>query len=39
MYIYTVIAYNYFGKFYIREIESGQLKNDCNDMLTVRERE
>jgi Ca2+-binding EF-hand superfamily protein len=34
IYIYTVIAYNYFRKFYIRELEPGFVRDDCNNMLT-----
>ena len=34
IYLYTVIAFNFFRKFYTKE-EDGEKKYKCNDMLTV----
>ena len=35
VYIYTVIAFNFFRKFYVSEEEEGQPDAKCHDMLTV----
>lgn len=37
VYIYTVIAFNFFRKFYIQE-EDDEVDKKCHDMLTVRRR-
>ena len=34
VYIYTVLAFNFFRKFYIKE-EEGEVDYKCHDMLTV----
>lgn len=34
VYMYTVIAFNFFRKFYIKE-EDGEVDHKCKDMLTV----
>ena len=36
VYIYTVIAFNFFRKFYVSEEEEGAVDQKCHDMLTVR---
>ena len=34
VYIYTVVAFNFFRKFYVKE-EDGQVDYKCHDMMTV----
>ena len=34
VYIYTVVAFNFFRKFYVKE-EDGEVDYKCHDMLTV----
>lgn len=34
VYIYTVIAFNFFRKFYVQE-EDDEVNRNCHDMLTV----
>ena len=37
VYIYTVIAFNFFRKFYVQE-EDEQVDQKCHDMLTVSDK-
>lgn len=34
VYVYTVIAFNFFRKFYVKD-EDGEIDYKCHDMLTV----
>ena len=34
VYIYTVIAFNFFRKFYVSEEEENEVDQKCHDMLT-----
>ena len=35
VYIYTVVAFNFFRKFYVFEEEEGEADQKCHDMFTV----
>lgn len=35
VYIYTVLAFNFFRKFYVKEVEQGVRDAKCQDMMTV----
>jgi hypothetical protein len=37
VYLYTVIAFNFFRKFYTK-VEDGEREENCKDMLTVSRR-
>ena len=36
VYLYTVLAFNFFRKFYVQEEEGEEPDSKCRDMLTVR---
>lgn len=37
IYLYTVIAFNFFRKFYVRELNGGTVRDNCDTMWQVRE--
>ena len=38
VYLYTVLAFNFFRKFYVQEEEGEEPDSKCHDMLSVRPR-
>ena len=36
IYMYTVIAFNFFRKFYVRELSEGVVRDNCDTMWQVR---
>ena len=36
IYLYTVIAFNFFRKFYVRELNEGVIRDNCDTMFQVR---
>lgn len=35
IYIYSAVAFSFFRKFYVQEVESGYVRDNCGNMLTV----